>query len=133
MFLDAVRVRIRDEGMVRNKAVHLGLGIRTDGTREILGLWIEQTEGARFWLRVMNELKARGVRDILVAVVDGLKGFPDAIRSAFPQAQVQTCIVHLMRHTLALASNKDRRGLARAMKRIYLDYRRRRARQVSAS
>ena len=119
VFLDAVRVRIRDEGTVRNKAVHVGLGIRADGTKEILGLWIEQTEGARFWLKVMNELKARGVRDILVAVVDGLKGFPDAIRAAFPQAQVQTCIVHLMRHTLALCSYKDRRAAARAMKAIY--------------
>ena len=119
VFLDAVRVRIRDEGTVRNKAVYLGLGIRTDGTKEILGLWIEQTEGARFWLQVMNELKGRGVRDILVAVVDGLKGFPDAIRSAFPQAQVQTCIVHLMRHTLSLCSYKDRRAVARSMKAIY--------------
>ena len=119
LFLDALRVRIRDEGTVRNKAVYLGLGIRMDGTKEVLGLWIQQNEGARFWLQVMNELKTRGVRDCLVAVVDGLKGFPQAIRSAFPEAQVQTCIVHLMRHALSLCSYKDSRPMARHMKEIY--------------
>ena len=118
LFLDALRVRIPDEGTVRNKAVYLGLGIRIDGTKEILGLWIEQNGGARFWLKVMNELKTRGVRDCLIAVVDGVKGFPQAIRSAFPEAQVQTCIVHLMRHALRLCSNKDRR-MARQRKEIY--------------
>ena len=85
VFFDAIRVKIRDEGFVRNKAVYLALGIQPDGTREILGLWIEQTEGAKFWLRVMNELKARGIADILIAVTDGLKGFPDAITAVFPQ------------------------------------------------
>ena len=93
IFFDALRVKIRDEGTVRNKAVYLALGVRADGRKEILGLWIEQTEGAKFWLRVMNELKNRGVEDVLIAVVDGLKGFPDAITAVFPQAQVQTCIV----------------------------------------
>ena len=83
--------------MVRNKAVYVALGVRPDGTKEILGLWIEQTEGAKFWLRVMNELKNRGVEDVLIAVVDGLKGFPEAITAVFPQTQVQTCIVHLIR------------------------------------
>jgi len=91
VFFDAIRVKIRDEGFVRNKAVYIALGIQPDGTKEILGIWIEQTEGAKFWLRVMNELKNRGVADILIAVVDGLKGFPEAINDVFPQAIVQTC------------------------------------------
>ena len=96
----AIRVKIRDEGFVRNKAVYIALGILPDGTKEILGIWIEQTEGAKFWLRVMNEMKNRGVGDILIAVVDGLKGFPEAINAVFPQTTVQTCIVHLIRHSL---------------------------------
>ncbi len=90
VIFDALRVRIRDEGVVRNKAVYLALAMRRDGHKEVLGLWIEQTEGAKFWLRVMNELKNRGVEDILIAVVDGLKGFPEAITAVFPQTQVQT-------------------------------------------
>ncbi len=85
VFFDAIRVKIRDEGFVRNKAVYIALGVLPDGTKEILGIWIEQTEGAKFWLRVMNELKARGIGDILIAVVDGLKGFPEAINAVFPQ------------------------------------------------
>src|SRR5919108_175510 len=96
IFFDALRVRIRDEGTVRAKAVYLALGIAPEGAKEVLGLWIEQTEGAKFWLRVMTELKSRGVEDILVAVVDGLKGFPEAVTAAFPATQVQTCIVHLI-------------------------------------
>src|ERR1700709_477976 len=96
VFFDALRVKIRDEGLVRNKAVHIALGVRADGTKEILGLWLEQNEGAKFWLRVMNELKNRGVDDVLLAVVDGLKGFPEAITAVFPEATVQTCIVHLL-------------------------------------
>jgi putative transposase len=119
IFFDALRVKIRDEGAVRNKAVYLAIGIRLDGTKEILGLWIEQTEGAKFWLRVMNELKARGIKDCLIAVVDGLKGFPEAINTVFPETQVQTCIVHLMRHGLSLCAYKDRRQVARDMKAIY--------------
>jgi len=104
-------VKIRDEGTVRNKAVYVALGVRPDGSKEILGLWIEQTEGAKFWLRVMNELRNRGVLDMLIAVVDGLKGFPEAINAVFPEAQIQTCIVHLIRHSLAFASWKERRGV----------------------
>jgi putative transposase len=119
IFFDAIRVKVRDEGTVRNKAVYLALGVRADGTKEILGLWIEQTEGAKFWLRVMNELKNRGVEDVLIAVVDGLKGFPEAITAVFPQAQVQTCIVHLIRHSLAFVSYKDRKAVAAALKAIY--------------
>src|SRR3954465_12991309 len=119
VFLDAIRVKVRDEGTVRNKAVHVALGVRPDGTKEVLGLWIEQTEGAKFWLRVMNELKDRGVADILIAVVDGLKGFPEAITAVFPQAQVETCIVHLIRTSLDYVSYKDRKAVAAALKEIY--------------
>ena len=116
VFFDAIRVKIRDEGFVRNKAVYIALGIQPDGTKEILGIWIEQTEGAKFWLRVMNELKNRGVADILIAVVDGLKGFPDAINAVFPQAIVQTCIVHLLRNSMEFASWKDRKAIAQALR-----------------
>ena len=89
VFFDALRVKIRDEGLARNKAMHIALGVRADGAKEILGLWIEQNEGAKFWLRVMNGMKNRGVEDILLAVVDGLKGFPEAITAVFPEATVQ--------------------------------------------
>ncbi|MBN8945081.1 MAG: IS256 family transposase, partial [Rhizobiales bacterium] len=119
VFFDALRVKIRDEGLVRNKAVYLALGVMADGTKDILGLWIEQNEGAKFWLKVMNELKNRGVEDILIAVVDGLKGFPEAINACFPQAIVQTCIVHLIRHSMDFASWKDRKGLVAALKTVY--------------
>jgi putative transposase len=119
VFLDALRVKVRDEGTVRNKAVHVALGVRPDGTKEVLGLWIEQTEGAKFRLRVMTELRQRGVEDILIAVVDGLKGFPDAIAAVFPKTQVQACIVHLIRGSLDLVSYKDRKAVAAALKGIY--------------
>jgi putative transposase len=119
VFFDALRVKIRDEGIVRNKAVHIALGVRHDGGKEILGLWLEQNEGAKFWLRVMNELKNRGVDDVLLAVVDGLKGFPEAITAVFPEATVQTCIVHLLRGSLDFVSYKDRKIVAAALKDIY--------------
>ena len=119
VYFDALRVKIRDEGLVRNKAVYLAIGITCNGYKEVLGLWIEQTEGAKFWLRVMNELKARGTQDLLVAVVDGLKGFPEAITSVFPDCVVQTCIVHLIRYSLQFASWKERRPLAKALRAIY--------------
>ncbi len=119
VFLDALRVKIRDEGLVRNKAVYVALGVTADGTKDILGLWIETSEGAKFWLRVMNELKNRGVEDILIAVVDGLKGFPEAITAVFPEAVVQTCIVHLIRNSMDFASWKDRRAVAAELKKIY--------------
>ena len=119
IFFDAIRIKVRDEGTVRNKAVYVALGVRPDGTKEVLGLWIEQSEGAKFWLRVMNELKGRGIEDVLIAVVDGLKGFPEAITAVFPQAQVQTCVVHLIRHSLAFVSYKDRRAVAATLKQIY--------------
>jgi putative transposase len=119
VFFDALRVKVRDEGLVSNKAVHIALGVRADGSKEILGLWLEQNEGAKFWLRVMTELKSRGVEDILIAVVDGLKGFPDAILAVFPEATVQTCIVHLLRQSLAFVSYKDRKAVAAALKEVY--------------
>src|SRR3954466_14191456 len=119
VFFDAIRVKVRDEGFVRNKAIYIALGILADGTKAILGLWIEQTEGAKFWLRVMNELKNRGLGDILVAVVDGLKGFLEAISAVFPKTQVQACVVHLIRRSLDFVSYKDRKEVAAALKEIY--------------
>lgn len=119
VFFDALRVKIRDDGVVSNKAVYLALGIQADGQRDVLGLWIEQTEGAKFWLKVFNELKTRGCQDILIAVVDGLKGLTEAISAAYPRTTVQTCIVHLIRNSLEYASYKDRKALATAMRPIY--------------
>lgn len=119
VFFDALRVKIRDEGTVKNKAVYLALGVAADGTKDVLGLWIEQNEGARFWLKVMNELKLRGVNDLLIAVVDGLKGFPEAITTVFPQATVQTCIVHLTRFSLAYCGWQDRKQVAGELRNIY--------------
>ena len=119
VFFDALRVKIRDEGLVRNKAVYLAIGMDGSGCKHVLGLWIEQTEGAKFWLRVMNELKSRGTNDILIAVVDGLKGFPEAITAVFPDTVVQTCIVHLIRYALLFASWKERKISAAALKPIY--------------
>jgi putative transposase len=119
VFFDALRVKIRDEGSVKNKAVYLALGIQRDGTKDVLGLWIQQTEGAKFWLAVMNELKNRGVQDILIAVIDGLKGFPEAITAVFADTEIQTCIVHLMRNSLSYCNWKQRQPVARELKRIY--------------
>ena len=119
VFFDAIRVKIRDEGFVRNKAVYIALGILPDGTKEILGIWIEQTEGAKFWMRVMNELRNRGVADILIAVVDGLRGFPEAINAVFPWTVVQTCIVHLICNSMGFASWKDRKAIAGALRSVY--------------
>ena len=119
VFFDALRVKIRDEGLVRNKAVYIALGVTADGTKDVLGLWIENTEGAKFWLKVMNELKNRGVGDILIAVVDGLKGFPEAIEAVFPRTIVQTCIVHLIRHSLEFVSWADRKLVVPQLRAIY--------------
>jgi putative transposase len=119
VFFDALRVKIRDEGLVKNKAVYLAIGIDAAGFKHVLGLWIEQSEGAKFWLRVMNELKSRGTNDILIAVVDGLKGFPEAITTVFPDTVVQTCIVHLIRYSMQFASWKERKPIAKALKPIY--------------
>lgn len=119
VFFDALRVKIREDGVVRNKAVYLALGVLADGTRDILGLWIENTEGAKFWMKVFNDLKTRGVNDILIGVADGLKGFPEALEAVFPATTLQTCIVHLIRNSLDYAGWKDRKALAAAIKPIY--------------
>jgi len=119
VFFDALRVKIREDAVVRNKAIYLALGVLPDGTRDILGLWIENTEGAKFWMKVFNDLKTRGVADILIAVTDGLKGMPEALGTVFPQTTLQTCIVHLIRNSLDFASWKDRKALAAAIKPIY--------------
>jgi putative transposase len=119
VFFDCLRVKIRDEGTVKNKAVYLAIGVRCSGYREVLGIWIEQTEGAKFWLRVMTEIRNRGTHDVLIAVVDGLKGFPEAIAAVFPSAQVQTCIVHLIRYSMQFASWKERKLVAAALKPVY--------------
>lgn len=121
VIFDALRVKIRDKDsrIVKNKAVYLALGVTGDGQREVLGLWIAENEGAKFWLSVMNELRNRGIQDILIAVVDGLKGFPDAINAAFPETTVQTCIVHLVRHSLNFCSWKDRKAVAAKLREVY--------------
>jgi len=119
VFFDALRVKIREDAVVRNKAIYLALGVLPDGTRDILGLWIENTEGAKFWMKVFNDLKTRGVADILIAVTDGLKGMPEALSAVFPATTLQTCIVHLIRNSLDYARWKDRKALAAAIKPIY--------------
>ena len=119
VFFDALRVKIREDAVVRSKAVYLALGILPDGSKDILGLWIESTEGAKFWMKVFNDLKTRGCNDILIAVTDGLKGMPEALAAVYPYTTLQTCIVHLIRNSLDYASWKDRKGLAAAIKPIY--------------
>ena len=119
VFFDALRVKIREDAVVRNKAIYLALGVLPDGSRDILGLWIENTEGAKFWMKVFNDLKTRGVADILIAVTDGLKGIPPALGAVFPATTLQTCIVHLIRNSLDYASWKDRKALAAALKPVY--------------
>jgi putative transposase len=119
VFFDALRVKIREKGAVRNKAIYLALGVLPDGSRDILGLWIENTEGAKFWMKVFTDLKTRGLGDILIAVTDGLKGMPEALGAVYPATTLQTCIVHLIRNSLDYASWKDRKTLAAAIKPIY--------------
>jgi len=119
VFFDALRVKIKEDAVVRNKAIYLALGVLPDGSRDILGLWIEGTEGAKFWMKVFNDLKIRGVNDILIAVTDGLKGMPEALAAVFPATTLQTCIVHLIRNSLDYASWKDRKVLAAAIRPIY--------------
>jgi putative transposase len=119
VYMDAIQFKVRDSGHVKNKAIYLAIGVTMEGLKEVLGLWIAQTEGAKFWLQVVTELKNRGVRDILIACVDGLKGFPEAIESTFPQTVVQLCIVHLVRHSLNYVSWKQRKEVADGLKTIY--------------
>jgi putative transposase len=119
VFFDALRVKIRDEGVVRSKAVYLALAVLPNGTRDILGIWTEQTEGAKFWLKVFTDLQTRGCADILIAVTDGLKGMSEALTAVFPATTLQTCIVHLVRHSLDYVSWKERKPLAAALRPIY--------------
>jgi transposase-like protein len=119
VFFDALRVKIRDEATVRSKAVYLALAVLPDGSREILGIWIEQTEGAKFWMKVFTDLKTRGCQDLLIAVTDGLKGMSEALAAVFPATTLQTCIVHLLRHSLDFANWKERKPLAAALRAIY--------------
>ena len=119
VFFDALRVKIRDEATVRSKAVYLALAVLPDGTRDILGLWIEQTEGAKFWLKVFTDLQARGCQDILIAVTDGLKGMAEALEASYPRTTLQTCIVHLLRGSLEYVGWKDRKQVAAALRHIY--------------
>jgi putative transposase len=119
IFLDALICKVRDGGSVKNKAAHLAVGINIEGRKEVLGIWIETTEGAKFWLRVLNELKARGVQDVLIAVCDGLTGLPDAIGAVWPDTKVQTCVVHLLRASLRWVNYKDRKRVAAALRTIY--------------
>jgi transposase-like protein len=119
VFFDALRVKIKEDAVVRNKAIYLALGVQRDGCRDILGLWIEGSEGAKFWMKVFNDLKTRGVNDILIAVTDGLKGMPEALGAVFAATTLQTCIVHLIRNSLEFASWKDRKAMARALRPIY--------------
>jgi putative transposase len=119
VFFDALRVKIRDEATVRSKAIYLALAVQHDGTRDILGLWIEQTEGAKFWMKVFSDLKTRGCQDILIAVTDGLKGMPEALTAVYPATTLQTCIVHLIRHSLEFANWKERKPMATALRPIY--------------
>src|ERR671913_591272 len=119
VFFDALRVKIRDEATVRSKAIYLALAVLPDGSRDILGLWIEQTEGAKFWMKVFTDLKTRGCQDILIAVTDGLKGMSEALAAVYPSTTLQTCIVHLLRHSLEFGNWKQRKPLAAALRPIY--------------
>jgi putative transposase len=119
VFLDAMVLKIREGGSVQRRACYLALGIAMDGSRDVLGLWFQETEGAKFWMQVLSELKQRGVSDILICCVDGLKGFPEAIEAIFPKTTVQTCIVHLLRHSLKYVPRREREQVARDLKPIY--------------
>ena len=119
LYLDATIVKVRSEGRVINKSAYLAIGINLEGIKDVLGIWIEQTEGAKFWLKIMTEIKNRGVKDIFIACVDGLKGFPEAIEATFPQAEVQLCVVHMIRNSLRYVSWKDRKALASDLKGVY--------------
>jgi putative transposase len=119
LYLDALQVKIKAEGRISNKAIYLAIAVNMQGTKEVLGMWASENEGAKFWLGVVTELKNRGVRDIFIACVDGLKGFPEAIETVFPQTTVQLCLVHLVRYSLAYVSFKDRKALVTDLKTIY--------------
>jgi putative transposase len=117
--MDALRVKVRDGGHILNKAIHVAIGVNLEGHKEVLGLWTAQNEGAKFWLQVLTELQNRGVKDIFIACVDGLKGFPEVIESVYPKAEVQTCIVHMVRASLKYVSWKQRKEVATDLRQIY--------------
>jgi putative transposase len=119
LYLDALQVKVRDGAHVINKAVYLAIGITLEGNKEVLGLWLQQTEGTKFWLQIVTELSNRGVKDIFIACVDGLKGFPEAIETVFPRAQVQLCIIHLLRHSLNYVGYKERKEVAADLQKVY--------------
>jgi len=119
LYLDALQVKVKSQGSVRNKAIYLAFGVGMNGLKEVLGIWASDNEGSKFWMQVITELKTRGVQDIFIACVDGLKGFPEAIEAIYPQTQIQLCIVHLVRHSLFYVSHKDRKEIAADLKMIY--------------
>jgi putative transposase len=119
VFLDCLVIKVREAGSVQRRACYLALGVTLEGDRDVLGMWFQEAEGAKFWLQVLSDLKQRGVQDILIACVDGLKGFPDAIEAVFPKAWVQTCIVHLIRHSLRYVPRREREQVARDLRPIY--------------
>ncbi len=119
VYLDALQVKVKDQGRVSNKAIYLAIGVNMSGLKEVLGMWASENEGAKFWLSIITELKTRGVRDIFIACVDGLKGFPEAIETIYPKTQVQLCLVHLVRYSLAYVSYKDRKAVAADLKMVY--------------
>lgn len=119
LYLDALVVKVRDQGQVINKHAYLAIGVNTDGLKDVLGIWLEETEGAKFWLKVVTEIKNRGVEDVMIACVDGLKGFPEAIESVYPQAEIQLCLVHMIRNSMKYVSYKDRKELVADLKEVY--------------
>jgi putative transposase len=119
VYLDAIRVKVRQDNRVINKAVYLAVGVNIDGLKEVLGMWTAETEGAKFWLQIVTELKNRGVKDIFIACVDGLKGFPEAIETIYPDTQIQLCLVHMVRHSLRYVTWKQRKEVAADLKAIY--------------
>ena len=119
VYLDCIVIKIRDNLRVVNKSIYLALGVNMDGRKDLLGLWMSDNEGAKFWLSVLTELKSRGVQDILIACVDGLKGFPDAIAVEYPQTRIQLCLVHMVRNSLRYVSWKDYKAVTADLKRIY--------------
>ena len=119
VYLDALMVKMRDEGQVENRAVYVAIGMNMEGQKEVLGLWVAQNEGAKFWLQVLTELQNRGVKDIFIACVDGLKGFPEAIEAMYPRTEVQLCIVHVVRASLNYVHWKMRKPVAADLKAIY--------------
>jgi putative transposase len=119
LYLDALQVKVKSQGRVTNKAIYLAFGVNLQGLKEVLGMWAADNEGAKFWMQIVTELKNRGVQDIFIACVDGLKGFPEAIEAVYPQTQVQLCMVHMVRHALSYVSHRDRKAVATDLKTIY--------------